>query len=96
MFVSFAHLYDDVEFHSYGYNLEDIQKKLTPYFPEEQLEMIESAFETKAMIHYNSGTDNNEDSLMPAIMFGEKYRTDRGRMIAITKNIIKNKGVFKP
>lgn len=31
-----------------------------------------------------------------AVKFGRKYKTPKNRLIAIMKNIIKNKGEFKP
>jgi hypothetical protein len=56
-------------------------------FSGEQLELIESAFER------GYGT---YDGTRLSVAFGERYKYSLPRMIAIMKNIIKNKGTFKP
>lgn len=82
-----------------------IENRLTDLFSEEQLDLIEAAFETEAH-HYTDdhGTDDdfNEDGDpkrgtigAKAERFGDKYSTDQRRLMAIMRNIIRNKGTFK-
>lgn len=66
---------------------EDITRYLSPFFSQEQLEMIETAFEKgRGRFGYDDASQN----------FGCKYKTPEERMIAIMKNIIAHKGDFTP
>lgn len=80
-----------------GLNSSTMRKQLRKIFTPIQLTLIEAAFEECLMS--SNGLDLTEDEkehIVQAISFGKKYKTDRGRLIAIMKNIIKNKGDFKP
>jgi len=81
-----------------------IVKRLDGIFSENQLNLIETAFE-KNIIHDNKdllsykndeGYYHNSSLGQKAIDFGNKYDEPEERLIAIMKNIIKNKGTFKP
>lgn len=79
-----------------------IASRLGGIFTGFQLDLIEVAFE-KAIIRDTSGrlyvgTCGTEKSPIAkrAIAFGRKYGNATERLVAILKNIIKNKGEFKP
>jgi len=69
-------------------------------FPSKQLNMIEYAFEAErsgTRVGENRFNNYLEDGIKEAcIDFGRNYAEPEDRMIAIMKNIIKNKGEFKP
>lgn len=66
-------------------------KNLKPFFSKYQLKLIEIAFET-GYGYYTPMTDTE----FAAERFGHKFKEDDKRLIAIMKNIIKNKGTFIP
>jgi len=93
---------DDVGIDSYygndidPYNFEDSENDI---WGNDQIGLIESAFECKNM--WYGGTDDydsedNESKTEKAIAFGKKYKSAESRMIGIMENIIKNKGTFVP
>lgn len=68
--------------------------RLQNYFQEEQLSLIEAAFEISA---YCAEKHGNEEMLAyKAEDFGALFETDEDRMIAIMQNIIDNRGEFSP
>lgn len=78
-----------------GYQAKDRLRKV---FSEEQLCLIESAFET---VHfndfYNLVQDKDlDDKVDRAVAFGEKYDDPDKRLRAIMRNIVKNEGTFIP
>lgn len=88
-------------------NIEDeriISKRLSQYFPQQQLDLIECAFEegvqqdyTKTLsIRNDDGNWIYSEIAKEAMEFGERYKRSEDRLIAIMKNIIKNNGTFKP
>lgn len=72
-------------------------EQLTSLFSEKQRLLIENAFEcgggftTANESKLLSDKDDNKTAL-----FGESYKNDGKRLIAILKNIIQNRGTFKP
>lgn len=60
-------------------------------FSAEQIRLIELAFEVGNGAY--RPRDYFEDR---AVLFGERYKTLKGRMLGIMQNIIKNNGEFKP
>jgi hypothetical protein len=62
-------------------------------FSEEQMDLIESAYEQCAMGDKSYSTD--EDT-RDAVIFGKDHSTPSNRLIAIMQNIIDHKGEFKP
>lgn len=66
---------------------------LRKYFPEEQVDLMEAAFEMRTDSDHE---DASESSLDKAVCFGKNFGNDEKRLEAICKNIIKNKGTFKP
>lgn len=72
-----------------------VENKLLKYFSQLQLDMIESAFETR-YLHLREITTHQEDLCYKAIDFGRRYSTPKERMRAILKNALKNDGIFKP
>ncbi len=84
-----------------GDDEQEIENRLTDLFSEEQLDLIESAFESNADHYDHEGHDDFFDKdgvgiAEKAADFGSKYSDDQKRLISIMKNIIKNKGTFKP
>lgn len=72
-----------------------MRELLEKVFSSSQLTLIECAFERSEM-HYNQANDTPSFKQNAAVVFGEKYRRDKNRLMAIMQNIIKNKGEFKP
>lgn len=62
---------------------------LSPYFSVEQLLLIESAFEKDDFTY-------GDDAWEAAVEFGQRYTSDKDRLLAILKNIIANNGTFVP
>ncbi len=104
-FVSLVNLGNNITTsHVVGTNTEIYQmsigdSKMRPLlrkvFEPSQLSLIEQAFEMEW--HYSDGEDMDDgENTGNAVRFGEKYKTDKGRLIAIMNNIIKNKGTFIP
>ena len=67
-------------------------EKLVGLFSEEQLSMIENAYERGESSHYSA----NSNATQRAVQFGDQYVEDKDRLIAILKNIVVNGGTFKP
>jgi len=67
------------------------RRRLLQHFGREQLGLIESAFECTTQF-----TVGWSDLGPKAVRFGGRYKTSRGRMLAIMNNIVKNKGQFVP
>jgi hypothetical protein len=67
-------------------------QKLSEFFPLEQIDLIETAFEGTSYIQVL----DNPELIEKAIVFGEKYDYAQGRLKAIMNNIIENKGTFTP
>lgn len=62
------------------------------YWDKDQLDLIETAFECCAFGKWDELGGEGER----AIIFGRKYKTDRGRLRGILKNMLKNDGYFRP
>lgn len=86
-------------------NEEEKSRKLLDIFTPMQIALIEAAFEGSytrfssrlARSFYNiQEEDINEKVLAKAIKFYAIYDEDSDRLKAIMKNIIENKGLFKP
>lgn len=61
--------------------------------------MIETAFECRAMgifNQYDYFVEKKRKISEECVAFGRIFGTDKSRLIAILKNIIKNKGKFIP
>lgn len=69
-----------------------MRERLEEYFDEQQLDLIESAFETSDM------GDGTIDSVLldRAIQFGARYNDHTRRMKAIMQNVIDYRGTFVP
>jgi hypothetical protein len=65
---------------------------LNKVFSRSQLILIELAYE-HGLGYFNGG---DAGSSTAAINFGGKYDSEEKRLVAIMKNIVKNKGTFKP
>ena len=73
----------------------DLVTKLMEITTQEQLDLIEIAFETKSS-YIIASTIVSSYKRDAAIKFGDRYKTPTTRLRKIMKNIIRNKGVFKP
>lgn len=75
----------------------EMRSKLSPYFEEDQLDLIETAFESD---EYVDGVDaqflDKDDLDDRATILGAKYENADERLIAIMRNVIRNNGIFKP
>lgn len=68
-----------------------IHNSMSPFFSEDQLFLIEAAFEQDATFH-----PDNSSKAVRAKKFGDLYGDSNKRLVAIMKNIIDNYGVFRP
>lgn len=72
-----------------------IRNRLRPYFSNAQLGLIESAFEMSISFALNTSVTRAEAKR--AVRLGDRYSCDsRARMLAIMRNIIRNRGTFRP
>lgn len=76
-----------------------IKSRLRGIFGSGQLDLIECCFEQS--VQYDEAnilwTETGRSKLAErAIKMGGRYTTDKGRLVGIMKNIIKNNGTFKP
>lgn len=80
-----------------GANIDDwvMRDYLRKIFSNKELFKIETAFELQVVVEEISDTDV-EKYRVSAIAFGKMYEREDQRLIAIMKNIIHNKGEFKP
>lgn len=86
--------YDD-SFEQERINDWDMKNHLNKIFNKTQMDLIESAFETDDM-STNGGWKIPSPSIQKAINLGYGYDENSDRLKVIMKNIIKNKGTFKP
>jgi hypothetical protein len=103
---------DDLQFDEiYKGNAKDVIG-IKGIFQKTQLQLIEIAFEVGEGYFYaayeeNYDTDKeafvkdknvtvSKDLAMKAVKFGNRYSNSKSRMLAIMKNIVKNKGQFVP
>lgn len=94
LFLSHLRLYDGFTCNQIRYegNLEDIQSDaLTEYFDQDQLNLIENAFEGCTIKRVNNSYENEK-----AKEFGKKFSKPKARLRAICKNILENDGTFIP
>lgn len=85
---------------------ETVVQHLSKYFSKRQLILIESAFECGDVVVINTPASAEcqltiknlpkKKDVQKAISFGCDYPNDFARLEAIMKNIIQNKGTFKP
>lgn len=73
---------------------EGMREQLRPHFSSKQLSLIESAFEVAWFT--DGDIELSQKELERAVAFGTRYACPNDRMRAIMKNIIQNKGAFKP
>lgn len=104
LMISKANLYNDCKLSVEERDLKYLNPrriKNIPYFTKYQSQLIETAFEMGEGYFGESGDGKyylilKEKDKNKAINFGYKYSDDDDRFVAIMKNIIKNKGTFKP
>lgn len=73
----------------------DFRQHLRKVFSPKQLSLIESAFE-KQHFEDDKCLEDIEEQQAQAIKFGVKFPSVNSRMIGIMRNIIENKGTFRP
>lgn len=97
IFVSSVNLYNGVHFENGDEALESFNdlslSPLSKYFSEESLALIECCFEGEDGAHYNS---TSEKEFAIGIAYNRSFRSPKERLIAIMKNIVRNKGDFIP
>lgn len=90
------------KFNSCNYiNLNDVEQSDTAeqldFFEEDQLNLIETAFELSDMSDgYGRYNYNHSKETIDAIKFGEDFDDPSDRLMAIMQNIVDHKGEFKP
>jgi hypothetical protein len=90
MMAGFAYQHDNTPV-QWRYDQEDTIANLLPVFGEEQLVLIENAFEA----HRRAGYPPSDEEIETARRFGLRYKTDDKRLKAICENIIAY-GKFRP
>lgn len=89
LFLSYVRLNNKAQYH-HGWSFWDIAEKTG--WPEANLNLIEIAFEVgRGRNQWLTGENEHE-----ARYFGKKYTNPTERLEAILKNIVTNKGTFKP
>jgi hypothetical protein len=86
LFVAKVMRTDDCPFHLESYGRDEVSTKLVSLFSDEQMDLIESAYELYG----------NQSEPGSAAAFGAKFKAGKPRLKAICQNIIENKGKFKP
>lgn len=97
--LSTVSLYGKIQW-SYGFagvtvgggDVEKWFERLDQVFSREQQRLIESAFELRDVAIVTDDPTKFE----AAVVFGQRYKTAKGRLRAIMNNIIKNDGLFVP
>lgn len=88
-----------------GLGSETITDRLDGLFTQNQLDLIETAFERDVIEsdneylqdgHNDDWSEKFTSIAKKAIAFGKRYSSNDKRLIAIMKNIVANKGTFKP
>ena len=78
---------------------DEMVDKMSDYFSELELRLIETAFEREVITDVDRKLTDEDgwdtDLALKAISFGDRYEKDENRLIGIMKNVIKN-GEFKP
>jgi hypothetical protein len=109
LLLSKARLFDDVpmtnvlEYGGFGistYRINmtrgELTAKLRDAFSDEQLDLIETAFERRYIGSNCTRTKLASEALSRAIRFGEAFYNNTERLKAIMENVIANNGVFVP
>ena len=101
MFCAFIDKENEVKVKDYDLDYEAefgneyaITQKLAPYFSENQLRLIEAAFE--GVVIRDLLTDDYDIYERAAIQFFNRYKNPEARLVAIMENVIANKGKFNP
>jgi hypothetical protein len=89
--VAFAHLADDVPLKD-TYDDDDVSDALEPIFGQDQLDLMESAFE----LSYSDPKARDFGIMASGDYDYYSAKGTRKRLIAVMRNIVKNKGIFKP
>ena len=79
----------------------DMLARLVPTFTEQQVDLIEAAFERTAMMADSYASDDPDynytsPEVTRAMNFGHRYDDPADRLAAIMRNIISNNGEFRP
>jgi hypothetical protein len=100
MMAGFAYRHDNTPVLSWGYSQKDAVANLLPIFGEEQLVLIEQAFEAHKPVTFVApyityGNDPSNEETNEARSFGLRYKNPAARLRAICNNII-DYGKFMP
>lgn len=94
MFIAHVRRFDNHDAAGF-YDDNDVCEPLLEYFQQDQLDLIEQFYERWALDEDGypySGFRKGDEQLA----FERKYRSRTARLIGIMRNIVRNKGVFKP
>jgi hypothetical protein len=78
----------------YNFEAGPMRRVLRRWFSNEQLGLIESAFERRSAFARREGA--SEDAIFYATQFGWEHDDDSDLLVAIMQNIVDNKGTFNP
>lgn len=92
MYVSRARLFNDFVFPGEFQQISSVPTSVYPEIGRNNAGLIESAFEGLD----RTTTDMPIEALRASIAFGKRYSDHRKRLRAIMRNVIENKGVFRP
>lgn len=95
-------LFNECEITASYANTKEAHDQTKKFFPIKQLELVEVAFE-RGKGYFGSHNPDSKSKLadkgrerIAAISFGKRFRKNKERALAIFRNIIRNKGTFKP
>jgi len=103
IFMSTLRVTGDCDFRTAGINIECrvfeclSSSPLTRYFPKSMLTLMEACFEGNMGVHcFPENNRRNHRTGLVAEYYRDRFLKDTDRLRAIARNIVRNKGDFKP
>lgn len=100
LFIGHVDKFNKLSLKDLGTDIEDLNyeetlvQPLLSYFSQEQLDMIECAFELDCYV--NDLEKRKENVVDKCIRFGERFSNPKLRLRRILENILENDGLFQP
>lgn len=93
--ASAIRLFNKIQTKCIGSESREITRLLSEWFEQDQLALMEVAFEGYGanLIRFENTTEEEKER---AVKYNENYADEEKRSLAIFRNIIKNRGAFKP
>jgi hypothetical protein len=73
-----------------------VKRRTSKDFGKFHSELIEAAFEGNDVQRRRDDPKTGDPLFIAAVKFGNRFRSSRGRLSAIMRNIVENHGVFRP